>query len=144
MTDQIDLTIVQALRGEFAQISPSRLASPTSTNPISVAHFAMIKEMARMQPAKIGVSASPEDFEDVADYMVRLAATFDRLLIAVGESVKENALCQIDLKDFTGVVADAIQGNALFNIDQAANAARDPQDDAADTDYRYDELQGGL
>jgi hypothetical protein len=141
MSNQSDLTIVQALRGEFAHINPSRLASPTSTNPISVAHFAMIKELARMQPAKISVSGAPEDFEDVADYIVRLAATFDRLLLAVGESVKENALCQVDLNDFTGVVADAIQGNATFDIDQAAQAAQEAQDEDADTDYRYDELR---
>lgn len=141
MSDQTDLTIVQALRGEFSQVSPSRLASPTSTNPISVAHFAMIKELARMQPAKIGISASPEDFEDVADYLVKLAATFDRLLLAVGESVKENALCQINMKDFTGVVADAIHGNATYNVDQAAEASRAAQDEEADTDYRYDELR---
>jgi hypothetical protein len=143
MTDRMNITdaIFDAfgLKGEFTKVDASKLASPTSSNPIAKAHFAMIRELARMRLPSIGVSATPEDFEDVADYLVRVTSMFDMFLQSVGEDVRSNALCNIDLAQFSNQFAGAIDGNAVYELTCAAEAAREAQDEDADCDYRYDE-----
>lgn len=133
------LTMLDALRGEFTQIpSASRLASPTSHNPLARAHYAMIRELARMQVPRIGTNDDPEDFEAVADYLLRVTPLFDRWLQAVGAEVKSNALCRIDENMFSEQFYGAISGNATHELDCAAEAAREVQDEGADADAAWD------
>jgi len=138
------MTLIEALRGEFTEINPSKLASPTSTNPIARAHFALIRELARMHVPQLSVSPDGDEFDDVADYLLRLAQAVDRHVLEVGKEVKFNALCGVDLNLFDRQMQSALEGFALHNIDAAAQAAREQQDEDADTDYRYDEARDGL
>jgi hypothetical protein len=130
------------LEGTFTAIPPSsKLASPTSQNPIAKAHFAMIRELARMHVPQIGVSPEPEEFEDTADYLLRVAAVVDAFVREVGLEVKCNALCLVDLKDFEGVLLNGMEGYCLASIDQAAEAAREAQNEGDAGDRRYDEAR---
>lgn len=134
-------TAFDTLRGEFTEVAPSsKLASPTSTNPISKAHFAMIRELARMHIPT--VDGSPEGFEDCADYIRRVTALFDvTWLQAVGTEIESNASNTVDLNMFCGQFVGAIDGNATHELDCCADAARDAQDEGADADYRWDEMR---
>jgi hypothetical protein len=141
MTD--NMTLLDALKfgaeGEFTQVAPSsRLASPTSHNPLARAHFAMMRELARMAVPSIGLDDDPEDFEAVADYVRRVTDLFDvTWLQAVGEEVKSNALCHIDMAMFSGQFVGAIDGNATFECQCAADAAREAQDEGAAADATW-------
>ena len=130
------------LEGTFTQIPPSsRLASPTSKNPIAKAHFAMIRELARTHVPSISVSPEPEEFEDTADYLLRVAAVVDVFVREVGLEVKCNALSLVDLNDFEGVMLNGLEGYSLHQIDQAAEAAREAQNESDAGDRRYDEVR---
>jgi hypothetical protein len=129
------------MEGTFTQIPPSsRLASPTSKNPIAKAHFAMIRELARMHVPSISVSPEPEEFEDTADYLLRVAAVVDVFVREVGLEVKCNALSLVDLSEFENVMRDGIEGRCLHEIDMSAEAAREAQNES-DGDRRYDEAR---
>lgn len=128
------------LRGEFSNV-PSRLSSPTSGNPIARAHFAMIRELARMQVPSLGVNAAAEDFEAVADYLTRITSMFDVFLQDVGAEVKDCAPCSVDMDCFAGKFFGAIDGFALFELDKCANEVRaEYQDEDAAVDFRNAEL----
>jgi hypothetical protein len=143
------MNISDALRfgieGEFTQVSPSKLASPTSQNPIARAHFALIKELARMHVPSLSVSPTPEEFDDVADYLRRVTDLFDvSWLQPIGQEVQSNALCSINTQMFCGQFVGAIDGNATHEIQAAREAAAEGQDEDADADYRWDEQRDDL
>ena len=134
------INIVEALTGEFTQIPPdSKLASPTSINPIARAHYALIRELTRMRVPSLSINTEPEEFEDVADYIERVAALFDvTWLQAVGSDVKANALCSIDMEMFSNQFVGAVSGNATYELSCAAESAREAQDVEAFSDYEYE------
>ena len=112
------------------------------TDPIAVAHAAMIRELARMHvPKYSNYQPEPEDHEDVADYILRLAAIWDLHLLAVGQEVKSNALCVVDLDDFTNKCHEAVEGYSTHQADEAAQAAREQQDEGDDSDRYWEEMQ---
>jgi len=130
------------LRGEFTQVpSSSKLASPTSRNPIAKAHYAMIRELARMHIPSYSVNATADEHDDVADYLQRLTSMFDIFMQSVGEEVKDNALYPIDMDCFAGKFYGAIDGFALHELKAAAETAREGQDEDADVEYREAEQQ---
>jgi len=130
------------MRGEFTQLPPrSRLASPTSTNPIARAHYAMLREIARLHVPQIDVSPVPEQFEDTSDYLLRFAVAVDRFLADVGAVVRENATSDVPAKDFENVVYNAVSDSCVRHINVAAEVCREGQDEDADADYRRDDFQ---
>ena len=130
------------LEGQFTQIPPqSKLASPDSRNPIAKAHFAMIKELARLRVPSIPIVPEGEDFEEVADYLLRVAAVIDVFMADVGAEVKDNALTLVDVKEFENVMRDGIEGRCLHELDMCAQEARAAQNDSDEGDRRYAERQ---
>src|SRR6266702_7046916 len=96
------------LEGSFTAVPPSsRWASADSKNPLGRAHYAMIRELCRMHIPHLPVVPEGEDFEDVADYLTRVAHIVDLFVKDVGEEVKSNALPVVDLKDFENVLLNA-------------------------------------
>ena len=127
------------VRGTFTtlEVPPIAAAKTAHFNPIAKAHEALINELAFVAIPRIHVTPEAEEFEDVADYLLRTAAMFDRWLKMVGEEVQANALTRIDMNDFEGRFVGALEGNATFELDRCAQAVREERADyVADTDYR--------
>jgi hypothetical protein len=116
--------------------SPVQAAAPgNADNPIAAAHVALIRELAPLAIPKLHVNTDPEEFENVADYIVRMAAIFDRWLKAVGEDVKSSAICNVNLGMFTRQFQATVEGYATFELDRAAEALREEREEM-DADVR--------
>jgi hypothetical protein len=116
----------ELLLGEFTEIPVSALAVPINAHPLAKAHFALVQELARLHVPHYGMHPTPDQHEDVADYLVRIAQAMDRHLKEVGRDVQDNAPgVKLDGKCFDGAFLGAIQGNATFEVDRAANAVRE-------------------
>ena len=141
------------LRG-FFDVIENRLQVSTQvsmpvkpTHPIAKAHAALIAELARIQVPQISVYAESDEFEAVADYIRRVTDLFDvTWLQQIGIEVAANALCRVDQAMFCNQFVGAVSGNATYELDCCAEAAREAQ--AEDDDYdadraddEYDERQ---
>jgi hypothetical protein len=76
----------------------------------------------------ITLPADAQDFERLADDLRHVAGAVDPLIEAIGEDAHRNTQAFSDLEfksEFCGVVASAIDGNALFLLEQAADAERE-------------------
>jgi hypothetical protein len=99
----------------------------------------LVNQLSFVAVPKIHVSPFPEEFEDVADYILRMTQVFDRWLKAVGEEVQANALGRIEMDCFERSFTDAVEGNATFVCDKIAEDYRIERDEyASETDYRRD------
>ncbi len=129
------------LEGSFTAIPPStRWASADTKNPIGKAHYAMIRELCRMHIPSIPVHPEGDDFDDVADYLTRVAHIVDLFVKDVGAEVKSNALSTVDLSQFENVMLNSLEGYALHEVGSAAEAAREEAENPYDDpDRRYDE-----
>lgn len=114
------------MRGTFVEITAPKIAASIGApiNPIAKAHEALIAELAPMQPPRIHINPHPEEFEDVADYILRVAQMVDRWLLAVGTEVRSNATAHINLDLFKGMMVDAVDGWCTSECDGAASELR--------------------
>ena len=126
--------------GNFTQIDMAE-AKPVPAHPLAKAHTVMIGELARLQVPRLPIVPEPEDFEEVADYLLRVAAVIDVFMADVGAEVRDNALTLVDVKEFENVMRDGIEGRCLHEIDMASEAAREAQNAGDDGDRRYAERQ---
>lgn len=131
------------LQGQFTVIDSAQFASPTSPNPIARAHYNMIRELARMRVPSIPINPEAEDFEETADYLIRLATVWDLMVKDLGEEVRANALSTVDMTQFAGVCFGAVQGYATHEIVGAAEAARQAQNEG-DADRQWSERESYL
>jgi hypothetical protein len=72
--------------------------------------------------------AGPKDFERLREDLVHVARAVDPLIEAIGTDARINSteITDRDLKeDFMGVIAGAIEGNALYLLDTCADEARE-------------------
>lgn len=123
--------------GGLAQTLVATLAraSRRPSNPLALAHRALVQELVRVAVPSIDTVPDADQFEDVADYIVKVAEIADRWLRMVGEEVRSNASEGVDLKDFTDQFKGAVEGNATFHLDRAAEAVRHEQEAEAGTRY---------
>jgi hypothetical protein len=119
------------MRGTVTEIEAPKIAASNTAplNAIAKAHEALIAELAPMQPPRIHVNPHPEEFEDVADYILRVSQMVDRWLLAVGTEVRSNATTHINLDLFKGMMVDAVDGWATSECDTAAAGLRDEYED---------------
>jgi hypothetical protein len=75
-------------------------------------------------PTRIPIEPAPADFEPVADDLRVLARKVDALVAAYGDYVGANAP-GLDRSLFQDVLFSAIDGNALYEIERAAQELRD-------------------
>lgn len=116
------------IRGEFVRIAVVAEAQPAnnvSANPFAQFHAALVGELARTVVPKLPINPEPADFEEVADYLIRMAQMFDRCLKAIGDEVDRNSTIALDKKVFDGMFFAAVDGQATFECDRAANTLRE-------------------
>ena len=112
---------------------PVVAADKTATvNVIAKAHAELVRELSAVVPPRIHVNPLPEEFEDTADYILRVAKMVDRWLLSVGLEVKCNATATVNIDMFTEMVAGSIDGWATAECDGAANELRDEFEDYGD------------
>jgi hypothetical protein len=111
--------------GEFTRIVVAQPDPTQPTNPIALAHAAMVGAIARVVCPQLDVSPQPEEFEDVADYLIRVAQAMDIWLTEIGEIAQSNATCKLDKKCFTGIFEAAVDGFATFELDREAEVLRE-------------------
>lgn len=128
------------LRGEFTVIG-NRLhvhqPQATAKHALAVIHQQMVLELSNMTVPRIHVDPEPEEFEDTADYILRVSQVMDRWLKAVGEEVRSNACVRVDLTVFEEQFEGAVQGNATHECDRVAGALHAERAEyGVETDYR--------
>ena len=116
------------IRGTFTQVDMTNPV-PVAVHPIAKAQSAMIGELARLAAPKLSANPEPEDFEDVADYLLRAARIIDGFIHEVGLEVRSSATNHVDMTVFTDVLKDGLEGNATHEIDAAAEAVRDEREE---------------
>lgn len=80
------------------------------------------------RPITIPVDA--QDFERLADDLRHVAAVVDQLFAAIGADAESNStVCTaMDFKaHFSGVIANAIEGNTLWVLEECADAERETE-----------------
>lgn len=128
----------EPLHGEFTEIPVTALAVPISAHPLAKAHFALVQELARLNVPHYSTTATPEQHEDVADYLLRIAQAMDRHLKEVGQEVQSNCTVNIDLRGcFEHAFVAALDGNATFEIDRAARELREQHREEAWSGSRF-------
>ena len=106
-------------------------------HPLARSHAVMVRELSTLHVPQFSHSPSPEHFEDVADYLLRLADTFDRHLKEIGVEASSNSITTLDKSQFANQCRSALEGNATFQLDKGAEALREEREDYRDeTDYR--------
>lgn len=94
-------------------------------NPFEGARRTLIRALAAMPvPAAIGSFPVPSDFTAIGDHLREAAALFDAWLGDIGHQVSDNAPGPLDLAQFTDVFLGAIDGNATYVCEQAAEMLR--------------------
>jgi hypothetical protein len=95
-----------------------------SNNPFDVFHAEAIKALSELKvPGALASYPMPREFLAVRDYMQGFASIMDELLANVGHQVKHTASHNVDIKLFEGAFASAIDGNATYECEAAAQQA---------------------
>lgn len=125
------VALTSPLRGEFVRIEVAADVQPAnvSSNPFALYHMALVAELARIVVPKISVNPEPEEFEDVADYLLRVASMLDRWIHEIGEEVNRNTTVRLDMKMFDATFVNAVEGIATAECDRAARVAREERDE---------------
>jgi hypothetical protein len=115
------------IRGEFEVFTEPQRTVFDKKNPIAVAYAAMLDELRTFAVPHIHVNPDPEEFEDVADFGLRIAQCVDRFWKAVGDEAQSNATCNLDMQCFTGAFVGALEGFSIFELDREAAALREDE-----------------
>ena len=118
------------LRGDFTVITEPVQRTVDKKNPIAVAYAAMLDELRVLAVPHIHVNPEPEEFEDIADFGLRVAQCVDRFWKHVGDEAQSNATCNLDMQCFTNTFVQALEGFATFELDREAAALREDDADA--------------
>ena len=118
------MTDTPEIPGEFTRVN---LEAPKAqpAHPIAKAQAAMVRELARLVAPKLHADPHAEEFEDVADYLLRVARVVDVFLLEVGEEVRCSATRKVDMSAFTDQLYDAVNGNATGECDRCADQVRE-------------------
>jgi hypothetical protein len=110
-------------------------------NSIATVHREAVQTLARLYIPHISTSPSPDQFRDVADFLLHWARIADRVLKIVGEEANSNTSEVLDMSDFDGSFIGAIEGNATFQLEKCAQAveAEEEYGDYYADDSSYEE-----
>jgi hypothetical protein len=111
-------------------MAPQANASPTTTPPAPSAPLkhalaAMLGALARLTAPVIPAQNEPRHFDAVAGHMIAVAEIVDDYMTAIGDHVAEHATVKIDLSQFAAPLLATIEGNAIYEIERAAEAVRE-------------------
>ncbi len=117
------------------QATPSRTTIPPAPSvgmparpqlqPIEIAHAAMLAGLARLVVPVIPADNEPAHFDALGQHMLDVAEVVDDYMTAIGDHLAENATTKIDLSLFAAPLLATIEGNAFFEIENAAAALRE-------------------
>lgn len=113
-------------------------ASQGRHNAIATVHREAVQTLARLYVPYISVSPTPDQFRDVADFLLHWARIADRVLKIVGEEANSNTSEVLGMSDFSDAFVGAIEGNATFQLERCAQATEAEQeygDYYADDEY---------
>jgi hypothetical protein len=100
-------------------------ARPQVQHPLKDGYAAMLAGLTRLAVPAIPVFPEPQDFDAVAKHMMDVAEIVDDYMTAIGDHVAENATVKIDLSLFAAPLLATIEGNAVYEIENAAAVLRD-------------------
>ena len=106
-------------------MSPDFLFAPAAaSNPFQQAKLALIAKIARLPVPRIDVTPMPEQFEAAVDFVAGFANAGDEFMQAVGAEIRTNSITGCDLSLFERPFTDAVEGFALHEIAEIAEATR--------------------
>jgi hypothetical protein len=119
----------EALRNEAARLLDQAygVALHGGLSDTEIAQAAAASKIAGATFRPITLPADAQDFERLADDLRHVAGAVDGLIEAIGNDARINttaASAKEFAEQFGGVVSNAIDGNALFLLEQAADAER--------------------
>jgi hypothetical protein len=82
----------------------------------------LLQQLQGIKPHKIVGCADTADFEERLEHLRAFAKVIDGYLFDLGLELKRHSN-EIDLDQFEDQLADALQGNATFSIEQAIERA---------------------
>lgn len=101
-------------------------AAPTSNNPFDIARSTLIGALLRLRvPRPIGRYPTAGDFESIRDHIREAAALYDAWLADIGHQVRDNAVGPLDMTVFDRAFSGAIDGEAMYVCEIAAQQVRD-------------------
>lgn len=86
---------------QAAQGRRTMLDRISNSEPIWQAHVQMVEKLRQLHAPKIFVEPEPSDFRDVGAYAGDVIEIVNEWFRKVGEEVKSNAVCPIDLTQFS-------------------------------------------
>jgi hypothetical protein len=90
--------------------------------PLAVAYSDLVTGFLALRAPRIPVSPDPHHLLNIADHLREIAAIVDRYIEAVGSEIKSNSNVCVDGSLFDRQLFGALDGNALFEIQRAAEA----------------------
>src|SRR5216684_2478892 len=97
-----------------------------SNNPFEAARLKLIASLLAMKaPAAYPSFPVPSDHAGVADHLREAAIIFDEWLATVGHQIRDNASNDVDERVFEGAFTGAIEGNATWEVEKAAETLLD-------------------
>ena len=143
MSEEIrgDFTVItEPTRNDHTQtlIETLRRAANGRHNAIATVHREAVTALSRLYVPHISTSPSPDQFRDVADFLLHWARIADRVLKIVGEEANSNTSEVLSLSVFKDRFVAAIEGDATFELERCAQAEEHEQeygDHYADDEY---------
>lgn len=126
------------IRGEFEVFTEPKGQRFERYNAIATAHREAVQVLSRLYVPYISPTPTPDQFRDVADFLVHWAQVADRVLKIVGEEAASNTSETIDGSVFDGAFFGAVEGQSIFELErcaQAVEAEEEYGDYYADDEY---------
>ena len=100
-----------------------------SQNPFEVARLALIKKLLAIKaPAGLPSFPQPCDFDAAKNHLIEAAGLFDEWAAAIGDHLADNTSASFDRRSFEQPFTYAIDGNASYAFEQAAEAVLEERD----------------
>jgi hypothetical protein len=104
-------------------MSTSTVTPIRPANPFETARLALIKKLLEVKaPGRFSVFPIPAEFTSVVDHMREVATIVDEWCAAIGHVVEDNSSSRVDIALFRSPMTDAIDGNAMWEVEKQAEA----------------------
>lgn len=105
-------------------MSTSTITPIRPQNPFETARLALVKKLLAVKaPGSFSVFPVPQEFTGIIDHMREVAGIVDEWCAAIGHEVADNSSSRVDIDLFRSPMTDAIDGNAMWEIEKQAEAA---------------------
>ncbi|HWX14332.1 MAG TPA: hypothetical protein VNY06_05675 [Methylocella sp.] len=139
-----DFTVItEPTRNDHTQtlIETLKRASGARYSAIATVHKECVIALSRLYVPHISPSPSPDQFRDMADFLVHWARVADRVLKIVGDEARANTTENINLGYFQGQFQATVEGYSSFELERcAANVEAEWEEFGGyDPDYQYED-----